>query len=144
MTYEELGRQLITNAEHELSPLPFKLWTDFPLYFTIEFEVMKFEEEVGFWAAVFGVKFLSLNSDYAILTDEKRTFTFSIKRNAAEPAWSGVKIQWFTDDLDQVLSVLSERGVGYQIHDNSEHQRFARFSSPNGLVAEVWSGWEGE
>lgn len=123
--------------------LPFQPWEDFPLFFTVEYPVQNFPEEVRFWSDIFGVEFLSLDDSYAIVRNQDGS-TFSFKQKDNPSPITDIRIQWFTDQLDSVLQVLDERSAVYEIIRNSEIQRFARMQSPGGMTVEIWSGAEKE
>ena len=145
MTLEELrasGNERIKNPDHSNPIVPLKPWQDFPLRFTVEYPVTDFPLEVGFWAEKLGLHFLSLDSEYAICTDTTNSFTFSFQSSEKTYDLAAIKIQWFTDDLNEAISFLNERGVSYQLHTKSAVQRFVRFHSPAGITVEIWSGDE--
>ena len=140
--YAGVGKQLIADMQHSTPSLPLQPWTDFALRFTVEYPAHHFEEEAGFWAAVMGQQFLSLNEDYAICTDAAGTYTFSFRKSDTRHDLQHLRIQWFTDGLDRVLEELTARGQAYDLIRHSDNQRYARFHSPSGMPVEVWSGWE--
>lgn len=140
--FRERGTELIDNPEHDMAMIPIKEWEDFPLRFTVEYPVKEFEEEAGFWAEAFGVRFLSLNEEYAICTDDKQSYTFSFRRSDKVTDLSLIRIQWFTDNLNDVISVLNDRNIPNKVYYNSPNQRYLRTESPAGITVEVWSGLE--
>lgn len=136
------GKTLIEHSEHDTPMVPLTLWEDFPLRFTVEYPAKEFEAEVAFWADSFGLRFMSLNEDYAICTDPEMTFTFSFKASFDEHDLSAIKIQWFTDTLDEAIAVLEDRGVLHHVYFQSSSQRYLRTKSPAGVMVEIWSGME--
>lgn len=138
----ERGRKLIEQPEHETPMIPLKVWEDFPLRFTVEYPVKDFEAEVGFWAEAFGLRFMSLNDEYAICTDEAYSFTFSFQAAFEAVDLSHIKLQWFTDQLDDAIAALEQREVPHHVYFRSSSQRYIRTKSPAGVIVEVWSGME--
>lgn len=136
------GLQLIEHSEHDIPPIPLTLWEDFPLRFTVEYPVKDFPLEVGFWAEGFGVRFMSLSDDYAICTDANHTYTFSFQSRPEAYDLSGLRIQWFTDSLDDAIAAFEARGIPHHIYYQSSIQRYVRIMSPAGVTVEFWSGME--
>ena len=146
MTDKELrnmGLHRIENPSHDNPMMPFTPWPDFPLRFTAEYPVMDFPLEVGFWAEKMGLQFLVLDAVYAVCTDKQNSFTFSFQASREACDLSGIKIQWFTDKLDEAIAHLNAKQIRFEIHQHSPIQRFARLRSPAGVTVEIWSGDEG-
>ncbi len=141
--FKSIGESLISGADTPVStPLPITVWRDFDLRFTVEYPAVHYAAEVGFWASIMGLQFLSLDSTYAICTDQAHSFTFSFKPADHANDLGLLRIQWFTDGLERVAASLSDRKATFEIVPHSDHQRFIRLHSPSGMPVEVWSGWE--
>ena len=141
---ERLCGRLIAGAGQAFPALPLTPWKDFDLVFAFEYPAHRFEEELGFWASVMGMSFLSVDETYAICTDAKHSYTFAFKRALEAADLSRLRVQWFTDGLDAVLASLDGRGARYQLVRHSVRQRYAVLESPSGMPVEIWSGDEGE
>lgn len=145
MTHEgfrEIGRQRIAQPEHDTPMIPLTPWRDFPLRFTVEYPVKDFALEVGFWSGMLGLRFLVLDGQYAVCTDAANSFTFSFQATETAHDLSHIKIQWFTEALDDAVAYLTEKQVDFAMVQHSDRQRFVRFRSPAGVTVEVWSGDE--
>ncbi len=145
MDFHDIGREIF--KKQLLAPkeyIPLKKWEDFPLYFTVEYSVRDFFKELGFWRYVFGMEFLSVSDDYAILKHPENTWTFSIKKDTSRESvdLSNIKVQMFTDRLDQAEKFLQSSKVHYTIKEQSKNQRYIELQSPNNCFIQVWSGWE--
>lgn len=134
--YQRAGERLLTGPEHACPALPLKPWSDFDLRFAFEVPAHRFEAELGFWAPVAGLRFLSVDRDYAVCSDAGHTCTFAFRR-APEPIDLGpFRIQWFTGGLDGVLKNLASRDARLVVVRHSPVQRDARLVSPSGLPVE--------
>lgn len=122
-------------------PLPMKDWDDFPLRFTTEYLVKDFLAEVEFYQSIMGFNFLSLDEEYAIVLNPDGS-TFSFQACSVQQDVSSFKLQWFTQELDEVIEALKERRVAFEIIQHSSIQRFIRFFSPGQVCLEIWSGAE--
>lgn len=145
MDYKKYGIELEKNQVLKSEEfIKLKKWEDFPLFFTIEYKVNNYFEEVGFWRKVFGLEFLSISKDYAILKHPENSWTFSIKKweSSMIDSSNDFKIQFYTDDLDESIKHIEHSGVEFSIVRISDNQRYLEIDTPNNKKVEVWSGWE--
>lgn len=138
----QIGETTINTESHAVESLPMQRWTDFPLHFSVEYKVKDYAAEIGFWVQTFGVTLLSIDDEYALLTDADRTFTISIKADYVAHDVSGFSLQWFTDNLGDTTDALDARGIAYETYYQSSNQRFVRLQTPAGVNVEIWSGHE--
>lgn len=141
---ERIGRKLIDSMAHRYPALPLIPWRDFDLRFAFEYPAHRYEAELGFWAKAMGLRFLSIDKDYAICTNDSHAYTFALRRAELPFDLSPMRIQWFTDGLDGVLESLNKRGTDHHLIRHSAVQRYAKLLSPSGMPVEIWSGNEGE
>lgn len=141
--FEQRGKEILGGlTRHEADSLPLREWKDFDLRFAVEYPAYHFAAEVGFWALVMGLEFLSVDPTYVICTNAAHSFTFAFKPNDTEVDLSSLRLQWFTDGLDEVIADLKQRGAAYTLISHSPNQRIIRLHSPSGMPVEIWSGWE--
>lgn len=107
-----------------------------------EYAVTDFEAEVGFYASIFGFSTIALTSDYALFTHPQEGYCFSFRKAPDSPALSniGLKLLFMTTDIPGTDAHLEQTGIVHEreIRKGSPVQDVIHFSTPAGVVVEIW------
>ncbi len=110
--------------------------------FVTEYRVKDFEAEVGFFTDGLCLNSYVLAEDYAMFTDEGRTFFMSFVPAGNDLPTSGFNLQFMVKDIMAIVEELTNRGIEpvQGIHNPypGGPMRKAIFETPNGIPIHLW------
>jgi len=117
-----------------------KIWQ-----FTVEYYVMDFFAELGFYTDILGFNVKMISEDYAMVVPPEEQFSISFtkvsRKQDASPS-NSMSIQFFIRDLQNTYEKLEQLGIKFNLppmeyDENGLFQR-ASFNSPNGIQVFLW------
>jgi len=149
MELAERGRARIAAASAGEAPaakpaFPFK-WGECWKH-CVEYRVLDFDAEVGFFLDVLGMEANALSAEYAMFTGPDRDFYFAlVPADEVEPPTEGrtIRLGFMIQDIQRVAADLQGRGVEFekpvQRYMDAEASLFTgRFRTPNGIAVDLW------
>ena len=111
----------------------------------VEYKVVDFPAEVGFFIDILGFPVNAFDPDYAMFTSPNGDFYFSVvpTREGEEPTPHGaIRLQFMVQDIVETAVELERRGVKFaqmpaRVADNSAFL-IGSFRTPNGIGIELW------
>jgi len=111
----------------------------------IEYKVVDFPAEVGFFIDILGFPVNAFDPDYAMFTSPGGDFFFSVvpTREGEQPTPLGaIRLQFMVQQIVETAIELQRRGVKFnqmptRVADNSSFL-IGSFQTPNGIGVELW------
>jgi hypothetical protein len=140
--FADIGRRRIETGAGKSSEFPFAWSADTPYKATFEYAVDAFEEEVGFWSAVFGLETVTLVREYALFTTAAKDFWIAVRRADVDYPLSspdGLSVMFMTQEMGSARSTLTARlQQSPEVRVELSGQEVVRCRSPFGLTIEIW------
>jgi len=117
-----------------------KIWQ-----FTVEYYVMDFKAELGFFTDIMGFDVKMISEEFAMVVPPEEQFSISFSKVSRKQDASNsdsLSIQFFIRDLDQTYEKLEKLGIKFDIppeeyDENGLFQR-ASFKTPNEIPVILW------
>jgi hypothetical protein len=112
----------------------------------IEYYVVDFAAEIGFWIDIFGLSVTALGPDYAQFTSPGGEISFAVA--STEPDEQGtpitaLRLQFFIEDLIGTYDELCRRSIQFDqppLQVSTETSlSIATFHTPHGIAVDLWS-----
>ena len=128
-------------GEHDHELIPFQQ-QDVVFQQMFEYPVSDFLAEIGFYTAVFGLKSIALDGEYALFTHPEHGYciSFRLVNDAPDLHGFGLKLLFMTTDIPGAEAHLDQTGLvpDREIRKGSPVQDVIYFTSPAGVQVEIW------
>lgn len=145
----DIARRAMTRADWDQMwvkptyPFPFSWGSSWKQ--CVEYKVMDFPAEVGFFIDILGFPVNAFDPDYAMFTSPNGDFFFSVvpaREDEAPTPEGAIRLQFMVENIIETAHELERRGVKFdqmpaRVADNSAFL-IGSFHTPNGIGIELW------
>lgn len=145
----DIAKRAMTRADWDqmwvkpTNPFPFSWGSSWKQ--CVEYKVMDFAAEVGFFIDILGFPVNAFDPDYAMFTSPNGDFFFSVvpaREDEAPTPVGAIRLQFMVENIIETAHELERRGVKFdqmpaRVADNSAFL-IGSFHTPNGIGIELW------